>query len=166
MTTRKKKLTAFPRLNIPGDICKTYDLFTLFPHLLPISVLWKKLASRPRMRWLFWDISLPSSQSASFPNKVIIPCLNTSSPDSLACRVASRVSLDSVTKTLTLFSVLNTDYEFTFIQDQCGSGVGGEFTTQWSLIGQSQGLGSPEIKFYPKSIYNGSSRSANISYDS
>ena len=29
------------------------------------------------IRWLFWDISLLSSQSARFPNKVIILCLNT-----------------------------------------------------------------------------------------
>ena len=29
------------------------------------------------IRWLFWHISPPSSQSARFPNKVIILCLNT-----------------------------------------------------------------------------------------
>ena len=127
---------------------------------LPLCSI-KETSIQTPIRCFFWR-----HYSASFPNKVIIPCLSTSSPDSLACHVASRVSLDSATKTLTLFSVLNTDYKFTFIQDQCGGGVGREFTTQWSLIGQSQGLGSPEIKFYPKSIYNGSSRSANISYES
>ena len=40
MATRKKKLTLpFLRLAIPGDICKTYGLFTLLPHLLLLSVL-------------------------------------------------------------------------------------------------------------------------------
>ena len=29
------------------------------------------------IRWLFWDISLPSSQSVSFSNKVVIPSFNT-----------------------------------------------------------------------------------------
>ena len=37
----------FQRLAFPGDICKTYDLFTLLHHLLHFSVLQKKLASRP-----------------------------------------------------------------------------------------------------------------------
>lgn len=37
----------FQRLAFPGDICKTDDLFTLLHHLLPLSVLQKKLASRP-----------------------------------------------------------------------------------------------------------------------
>ena len=41
--------------------------------------------------------SLPSSQLPGFPNTVAIPCLNTSSPDLLACCAASRTSLDSVT---------------------------------------------------------------------
>ena len=31
------------------------------------------------IRWSFGDFRLPSSQFAGFPNKVIIPCLNTSS---------------------------------------------------------------------------------------
>ena len=49
------------------------------------------------IRWLFWDTSLPPSWSASFPNKVVIPCLNTSSTDLLVCHGASRGDLDSVT---------------------------------------------------------------------
>ena len=37
------------------------------------------------------------SQSAGFPNKVVIPCLSTSFPDLLAYRAASRLRLDLVT---------------------------------------------------------------------
>ena len=61
--------------------------------------LFYKSGIQTLVRWLFWDISLPSSQSAGFPNKVAIPCLNTSPPDLLACSVcvASKGSLDSVT---------------------------------------------------------------------
>ena len=39
----------------------------------------KKKGTQTPIIWLFWDVSLPSSQSANFPNKVAIPCLNTSS---------------------------------------------------------------------------------------
>ena len=42
-------------------------------------------------------LRLPSSWSASFLIKVVIPCLNKSSPSVLACRVVSRASLDSIT---------------------------------------------------------------------
>ena len=94
MATGKKKLTylASPtRLAIPGDICKINGLFTLLPHL-PLKPIFYERNS------LFCDISLPSSQSSGFLNKVIIPCLNTSSPDLLAHHVVSRVSLDTVTE--------------------------------------------------------------------
>ena len=38
--TKKKKLThPLPEAGVPGDICKTYGLFTLLVHLLPLSVL-------------------------------------------------------------------------------------------------------------------------------
>ena len=43
-----------------------------------------------------WDNSLPSSRSTGFPNKVAIPCPNTSSLNSLACHVVSSMSLDSI----------------------------------------------------------------------
>ena len=46
---------------------------------------------------VLWDTSPSSSQSAGFPNKVAIPCPDTSSPDLLACREASSMSLDLVT---------------------------------------------------------------------
>ena len=58
--------------------CKTNGLLTLLPHLLSFFFQKKKGTQTPII-WLFWDISLPSSQSANFPNKVAIPCLNTSS---------------------------------------------------------------------------------------
>ena len=41
---------------------------------------------------VFWDTSLSSSWSASFPSKVIILCLNNSSPDLLACCAANSPS--------------------------------------------------------------------------
>ena len=47
---------------------------------------------------VLWDTSPSSSQSAGFPNKVTIPCLNNSSLDLLVFCVASSPSLDSVTK--------------------------------------------------------------------
>lgn len=44
------------------------------------------------------DTGLPSSQSACLPNKIgIIPCPGTSSPNLLACQVANRTDLNSVT---------------------------------------------------------------------
>ena len=72
----RKKLTHPPAWGLPflGDICKINGLFTLFPHLsptLPSLIHKKNLASRPTVRWLFWDASLPSSLSAGSPNKVI-----------------------------------------------------------------------------------------------
>ena len=44
--------------------------FTLFPHLLP-SLIYKKPGIQALTRWLFWDISLPSSRSLSSLNKVL-----------------------------------------------------------------------------------------------
>ena len=46
------------------------------------------------------NTSLSSSPSANFPIKVVIPYSNNSSPTLLACRVASRGSLGSVTLSL------------------------------------------------------------------
>ena len=46
---------------------------------------------------VLWDTSPPSSRSAGFLNQVAISCLNDSSLDLLACREASRMSLDLVT---------------------------------------------------------------------
>ena len=54
--------------------------------------------SRPRggSEKLNISISLPSSQTPIFLNKVAIPCLNTSSPNLLACHAVSRAILDLV----------------------------------------------------------------------
>ena len=58
----------------------------------------KEFGIQTPMRRLFWDISLPSSQSAGFPNKFIfIFHLNTSSLRLLSCHVANRVNSNSVT---------------------------------------------------------------------
>ena len=46
--------------------------------------------------WLLWDISLPSSSSVSFPNEVIFLASTLCLPDSLACHMVSRMSLDLV----------------------------------------------------------------------
>ena len=43
-----------------------------------------------------WDMSPPSSQFAGFPDKVVVPCPNTWSLDSLACRSVRSTSLDLV----------------------------------------------------------------------
>ena len=47
--------------------------------------------------WLCWDISLPSSWSAGFLNKVVFLAATPHLSDSLAYRVVSRANLDSVT---------------------------------------------------------------------
>ena len=91
----EKKLTSPPAvLANPGE---TTGPFALLPHLLP-ALFYKRNWHLVPVRWVFfWYPSLPSYQSDGFPNKVAIPCLNTSSPSLMACCVVSRVSLDSVT---------------------------------------------------------------------
>ena len=74
-----------------------FCLLTLVPQCFSLA-LWKNLTSRPWQRWLFWDISLPSSGPASFPNKVVFLASTPHLSDSLAYCMASRGSLDSVTK--------------------------------------------------------------------
>ena len=59
------------RLTIPGDICKINGLFTLPSYLLSYLCSIKESGVQTWRRRLFWDISLPSSRSASFPNKVV-----------------------------------------------------------------------------------------------
>ena len=46
---KKEEINTSPSRGWPNQemFCNTYGLFTLFPHLLPLSVLKKKLASRP-----------------------------------------------------------------------------------------------------------------------
>ena len=54
-------------------------------------------ASKPRQDDSL-DISLPSSQSVGFPNKVDIPCSNDLSLHLLVCYAVSSISLNSITK--------------------------------------------------------------------
>ena len=60
---------------------------------------------RVRHNWMT-ELSLPPSWSAGFLNKVVIHCLNTLSPDLLACPVASRASVNLVTCKPLLLSLL------------------------------------------------------------
>ena len=68
----------------------------IFFSSLPLSLIHKK----PGIQALERCHLLPSSWSAGFPNKVIFLASIPSPLDLLASRVASRVSLDSVTFTL------------------------------------------------------------------
>ena len=83
------------RLAILGDICKIKYLFTLFhlPHLWSM----KEPGIQTPTRWLYGDISLPSSLSAGFLNKVLFLASTLPPSDSLASHVANRASLDSAT---------------------------------------------------------------------
>ena len=47
-------------------------------------------------KMILYNISLSSSQSAGFPNKVNVSCCNTSSVNVLACHAESSTSLDLV----------------------------------------------------------------------
>ena len=47
-------------------------------------------------KMILYNISLSSSQSAGFPNKVTVSCCNTSSVNVLACHAESSTSLDLV----------------------------------------------------------------------
>ena len=70
--------------------------FTLFSHL-PLSLIHKRTWHLDPKRWLFWDISLPSSQSASFLNKVGFLASTPYPCDSLASCAVSTVGLNMVT---------------------------------------------------------------------
>ena len=87
MAARKKKLThpltkvghsrrCFARLMAlllyfhtasPSLFC----LFTLLPHCLSLSDSIRETGIQTQIRWFFRDTSLPYSQSAAFPNKVV-----------------------------------------------------------------------------------------------
>ena len=97
MAARKKKLTPPPWGWPFQEIFARFMAFLLYFLTSSPSLFYKRNWPPDPIRWFFWDSSLPSSRSAGFPNKVSIPCLNTSSPDLLACCAASRASLDSVT---------------------------------------------------------------------
>ena len=96
---KKLKSTHPPAWGLPFSeiFARWMAFFTLFP--CPHPKLWstKELGIQTPIRWLFWDISLPSSWSAGFPNKVVLlasrPCLL----HLLACCAGSRTSLDLIT---------------------------------------------------------------------
>ena len=94
---RKEEINTAPcqRLAILGDTCKIKDLFTLFylPHLWSM----KEPGIQTLTRWLFGNISLPSSLSAGFLNKLLFLASTLPPSDSLASHVAGRASLDSNT---------------------------------------------------------------------
>ena len=58
------------------------------------------------VKWLFWDISLPPSQSTRFPNKVAISCFNTTSVRLIGIVKASSMSLNSVRSNTTICGFL------------------------------------------------------------
>ena len=69
--SRKKKLThPFPRLVIPGDIDKING-FLLHLRTSPPLCSIKEPGIQTPTRWSFWNISLPSSPSAGFLNKLL-----------------------------------------------------------------------------------------------
>ena len=59
-------LLYFPTAS-PSLLC----LFTLLPHPFSFWFYERTWNPDPWERWLFWDINLPSSRPAGFPNKVI-----------------------------------------------------------------------------------------------
>ena len=75
------------------DSPSLFCLLILIPHGFSDSI---KEPGIQTPRWLLWDMSLPSSQSAYFLNKIIFLALILHLLDSLACYVASRASLDLV----------------------------------------------------------------------
>ena len=90
---KKEINTSLPEAGPPGHVLQAWWPFLLylliaFPSLFCLLTLvargfslWsiEEPGIQTWTRWLFWDISLPSSPSASFP-KSHIPCLNTLSP--------------------------------------------------------------------------------------
>ena len=92
MATVRKKLTPLPWGWPFQEIVARLMTFLLF--LLTYSHLCfiKEPGIQTPIRWLFWDISLPSSQSTNF----VFLASTLHLLDLLACRAVSRVSLDLV----------------------------------------------------------------------
>ena len=72
------------------------EVCTNQPH--PLAFWYKRSLNPNTGKMVLWDTGPLSSRSAGFPNRVTIPCPNTSL-DVLACHSASSVSLDLVTIT-------------------------------------------------------------------
>ena len=101
---RKKKLTHTPArgLSVLGDTCKSKKPFyfvSLPPAPPPPNYLLsiKDSGIHSPAPTIFWDVNLPFSLPADFPNKVIFLASKSHLLDLLASPAASRVSLDSVT---------------------------------------------------------------------
>ena len=76
-----------------------YSTFWLQFLLACLSGSVKETGFQTLTRWLLETFfSLPSSPSASFPNKSCILCFNISSLGFIVCHAAGKASMDSVTK--------------------------------------------------------------------
>ena len=114
---RRNEHIPSPRLAIPGDICKTYGLFTSSspPPLCSI----KETGIQIPIIWFFGDISLPSSRSASFPNKSCsLPQHLNSRFTGLLCSEQSELGLGNRTRYQTLMMK-------TYSMDKGGQNPGG-----------------------------------------
>lgn len=72
--------------------------FSFLCCFLTYPVLFSERNYHPNLQDGSWDTSPPSSWSAGFLNKDIIPCSNNSGLNLLACHMASAISLDPVRK--------------------------------------------------------------------
>ena len=90
---RLKTLSLYIPTASPSLIC----LLTLAPHCFSLSDSTKKLGIQTLTKWVFWDTSLLSSQSAGFPNRVIFLASTPRLLESLASHAASGACLGSVT---------------------------------------------------------------------
>ena len=95
--TRKKKWThLLPKAGHSRGHLQILRPFYFTSSSPPPLCAIKETGIQTPIRWLFWDFSLPSSWSASFPIKSYSLPLHPLS-DLLACRRASRASVDCVT---------------------------------------------------------------------
>ena len=98
MATGRKNLTyLLPEIGPFQEIFAGLMTFYFISSLLPPLLSVKDTGFPIPIKWLFWDIILPSSWPDNFPNKVIFLATTPSLLDLLTCHVVSRVSLDSVT---------------------------------------------------------------------
>ena len=59
----------------------------------PPPLVYKRSPNLNCGKMVFWDTRLPSSQSANFLIKIIIPCSNNSSPNLLTCQCSQENAL-------------------------------------------------------------------------
>ena len=77
---RKEEINISPPQSWPFHEIFARLIAFYFTSSCPSTLFYKRTWHSDFIRWLFWDISQPSSWSADFLNKVVISCLNTSSP--------------------------------------------------------------------------------------